>query len=100
MAGDSAGQSKSEIEADLAGARARLSGNLESLIDEMHPKHIADRQLENAKGIASEEFSRAKSQIKDDDGWRTDRLALIGGSIAGIVAFLLIVRALVRKVRR
>lgn len=99
MAGDSTERSKSEIEADLAAARGRLSGNVEGLIDELHPKHIADRQIENAKGIAADEFNRAKSQIKGDDGWRTDRLALIGGSVAGVVAFLLIVRALVRKVR-
>lgn len=100
MANGSPQRSKSEIEADIAAARARLSGGVEDLIDQVHPKRIKERQIENAKAFAQGEFDRAKSEFKDDSGWRTDRLVLIGGSVAGVLAFLLTIRAIVSRSRR
>lgn len=101
MANGSTQRSRSEIEADIAAARARLSGGVEELIDQVHPNRIKERQIENAKAFAQTEFNRAKAEIKDDEtGWRTDRLLIIGGSVAGLMAFLLTVRALVRRARR
>ena len=100
MANGSTQRSKSEIEADIAAARARLSGGVEELIDQVHPKRIKERQVENVKTFAQGELNRAKAEFKDSrDGWRTDRLLLVGGSVAGIAAFLVTVRALVSRAR-
>lgn len=97
---DKKARSRSQIESDIAAARVRLSSNVESLIDQVHPANVKQRQVDNLKTFANTEFNNAKSQIKNDDGWRTDRIALIGGSVVGFVTFLVIVRAIVRKAQQ
>lgn len=80
-------RSVSEIRADLARNRAQFAGSVGDLVDEVKPKNIAKRGVENAKTFASAEFEAAKSQIKNDQGWRTDRLLAIGGAVLGVVVF-------------
>ena len=97
---DKKARSRSQIESDIAAARVRLSSNVESLIDQVHPSNVKQRQLDNVKSFANTEFNNAKRQFKSDDGWRTDRIALIGGSVVGFVTFLVIVRAIVNKAKK
>lgn len=80
-------RSVSEIRADLARNRAQFAGSVGELIEEVKPKNIAKRGVEEAKTFAVGEFEAAKSQIKNDQGWRTDRLLAIGGAVLGVVVF-------------
>ena len=85
-------RTRSEIEADLAAARLRLGHSVEQLIDQVHPTRIKQRQIAGLKDWASAEFDNAKSQFVDAQGRvRTERLAAIGGAVAGFVTFVLIV---------
>lgn len=94
-------KSKLQIEEEIAAARARLSSNIEGLIGQGHPKAIAARGIDQAKTFAEAEFVNAKAQVIDDDGaWRYDRLAIIGGAIAGVIGLLVAIRAIVRKARK
>ncbi|MDR0991217.1 MAG: DUF3618 domain-containing protein [Propionibacteriaceae bacterium] len=96
-----------DIQRDLAEARQRLSGNIGSLINEVHPKAVAHRTIDEAKATAhrtideakataQESWRRLKSEIKDDNGWRVDRLAAIAGGVVGVAAVV----GLIRGVRR
>ena len=91
---------KSQIEADIAAARARLSANVEGLINEVHPKAVVERQIDGARAFVNTEISNAKSQIKDEAGWRLDRIALAGGVVAGALAVLLAIRVIVTKLSK
>lgn len=86
-----------QARADIAAARARLSGDLRELVDEVHPKRIMQRQVAEAKTVARTELGAATSQIKDETGWRWDRVALVGGALGGLVTLVLVVRRLTRK---
>lgn len=86
MAKDKA-RSVDEIRADLARNRAQFADSVSGLVDEVNPKNIAKRGVENAKSFAAMEFEAAKSQVKDEQGWRTDRLLIIGGAVLGVVVF-------------
>jgi len=88
-------RSPEQIEADLAAARARMSANISQLINEVHPKIIKQRQIDQAKDAAKREFAFYKSQIIDENGPRLDRIVVFGGALAGITTFLLIVRGIV-----
>ncbi|MCC2592400.1 DUF3618 domain-containing protein [Tessaracoccus sp. OS52] len=77
-----------EIRADLARNRAKVSESLGEFVEEVHPKNIAKRGIESAKGFVSDEFEAVKSQVKDENGWRTDRLLAIGGAVLGVVVFV------------
>ena len=81
-------RSVAEIRADLARDRARVANSVQNLATEVNPKNVAKRSLDDARGFVSAEFSAAKSQVKDDDGWRMDRLMVIGGAVLGVVAFV------------
>lgn len=76
-----------EIRADLARNRVRVADSLGDFVQEVHPKNIAKRSINDAKGFVSDEFNAAKSQVKDENGWRTDRLLAIGGAVLGVVVF-------------
>lgn len=86
MAKDKA-RSVAEIRADLARNRAQVAESVSELIDEVNPKNVAKRSVESAKTFAATEFEAAKAQVKDEHGWRTDRLMIIGGAILGVVVF-------------
>ncbi len=91
-------RTRSEIEADLAAARIRLGHSVEQLIDQVHPTRIKQRQIAGLRDWASAEFDNAKSQFVDEQGRvRTERLAAIGGAVAGFVTFVLIVRAIRKR---
>lgn len=91
-------RSRSQIEADLAATRARLSGNLENLINQVHPTKIKQRQVDNIKAMVRGEFNNVKSQFRTrSGGWRTDRIAMIGGSVVGAVVLVAALRGIVRK---
>lgn len=92
-------RSASQIKADLAAARNRMSANVTELVEEVHPQAIKARTIDDAKYFAKGEIEHVTSLVKDEAGWRTDRLALFGVVAAGAVTVLVVVRALVRRVR-
>lgn len=89
-------RSRSQIEADLAAIRGRLAANLETLIGEVHPTNVKQRQVAQVKQFAQSEFTNAKAQIKDENGWRLDRVALVGGAVAGAVALMVALKAIMK----
>ncbi|MDO5736734.1 MAG: DUF3618 domain-containing protein [Propionibacteriaceae bacterium] len=93
MAKDKA-RSIPEIRADLARNRGQVTDALGDLITEVNPKNVAKRGVENAKSFAATEFEAVKSQVKDERGWRTDRLMVIGGAVLGVVVFVVTINAI------
>ncbi len=90
-----------EIEAEINAARERLAASVESLINQVHPKAIVHQGIADARAFAEHEFAQAKAQVIDDQGkLRTERVALAAAAVAGVAAFLLILRSVVRAVRR
>lgn len=86
-------RSAEQIRRDIAAARARVSAQVEQLVEEVHPTTVKDRAVDQARAFAQAEFDSAKATIKDEAGWRVDRLLAVGAAVAGVVAFLLTVRA-------
>lgn len=98
MADQKSHRSRSQIEADLAANRARLSVALEDLIDQVHPTKVKQRTVADVKSLVSGEINNAKSQFKTVAGdWRLDRVAMIGGSIVGAVVLIAVLRGIVRR---
>lgn len=93
-------RSVADIQADIAGSRARLASSVSDLIDDVHPKNVKARTVNDAKEFVSSEFAHVKSQVKDEHGWRVDRLVAIGGAVIGVVAFVLTVRAITKSGRK
>lgn len=94
-------RTKVQIEADLAAARARLSGNLEDLIDQVHPNRVKQREVAKFKELAKAELDNAKSQFVTPNGKpRMERLAVIGGAVAGLVTFIVAIRLIVTRAKR
>jgi hypothetical protein len=90
----------SQIEADLGATRDRLIASVEALIDQVHPNRIKQRQIANVKRIANTELENAKSKVFNARGdLRTGRIAAVATAVAGIVGFLLILRAIVQRVK-
>ena len=86
-----------EIQADIDRAQRQIEESLAGLIGEFHPKAVVHRTVEDAKAFAGEQLTSAKSQVKDQYGWRLGRLALIAGAAIGLVTFVVAVRALGRR---
>jgi hypothetical protein len=94
-------RSKSQIEADLGATRDRLTASVETLIDQVHPNRIKQRTIDEAKKFGQAELENAKALIFNARGdLRTDRLAILAGSGAGFVTFLLVIRAVIRRARK
>lgn len=94
-------RTRDEIEAEIDAARRRLAASVEGLINQVHPKAIVQRGIDDARGFAATEFANAKSQVIDESGrLRTERVLLLGGAIAGAVTFVLLVRGILRGFRR
>jgi hypothetical protein len=88
----------SQIEADLGATRDRLTTSIAALIDQVHPNRIKQRQIANVKRMANTELENAKSKVFNARGdLRTGRIVAVTGAIAGIVGFLLIIRAIVQR---
>lgn len=93
-------RSAAQIKADIAAARARMSANVEGLVTEVHPKAVKQRSVDEAKAFAMTEVSHLKSQVKDDDGWRTDRLSVAGVAAGAAALGLAVVRVIVKSVQK
>ena len=93
-------RSAAQIRADIAAARARMGANVEGLVTEVHPKAVKQRTIDDTKAMMFAEVENAKSQVKDEDGWRTDRLTLAGVAAGAALLGLLTIRAIVRKFRK
>ncbi|MCB0913403.1 MAG: DUF3618 domain-containing protein [Propionibacteriaceae bacterium] len=90
-------RTRAEIEAEIAAARERLAASVEGLINQVHPKAIVANTVSDARTFARGAFDEAKAQVVDErGGLRTDRVALLAAAAGGAVAFVLIVRSLVR----
>ncbi len=91
-------RSKAEIEAELAAARDRVAENLASLIGMVSPKAIVASSVADARTLAEDSLAQAKAQVIDPTGRvRTERVLLAAVAAAGAVAFVLIVRGIVRR---
>jgi hypothetical protein len=91
----------SQIEADLSATRARLATSVSALIDQVHPNRIKQRQVAEFKLLAGNAKENAKSLLYNARGdLRTERIGILAGAVAGLVAFVLIVRAIGRRSRR
>ncbi len=90
-----------QIEADLSATRARLAASVSALIDQVHPNRIKQRQVAQFKLLGSNAKENAKSLLFNARGdLRTDRLTAAAGALAGLVSFVLIIRAIGRRARR
>ena len=90
-----------QIEADLSSTRARLAASVSALIDQVHPNRIKQRQVAEFKLLAGNARENAKSLLYNARGdLRTERIGILAGAVAGLVAFVLIVRAIGRRSRR
>jgi hypothetical protein len=91
----------SQIEADLSATRARLVFSVSALIDQVHPNRIKQRQVAEFKQLARTARANAKSLLFNARGdLRTERIGVLAGAVAGLVAFVLIIRAIGRRSRR
>ncbi|AXE38308.1 DUF3618 domain-containing protein [Acidipropionibacterium virtanenii] len=94
-------RSADQIRRDIAAARARMSSTIEGLTEEFHPVAIKNRAVGQAKDFAQKEYTsvrdRLTSEVKDENGWRTDRLAVIGGGLVAAVGALVVLRAVVGR---
>lgn len=90
-------RSLSEIQADIDRAQRQIEDSLAGLIGEFHPKAVAHRTVVGAKEFAGEQLTSAKAQVKDQYGWRMDRLAIIAGAAVGVVTFIFAVRGLGKR---
>ena len=98
MAAQSDTRTKEQIEAEIAAARHRLAGNIEGLITQAHPKAVFLRGVADVKDFATQEATAAKAQFVASTGSvRTDRVALVAAAVVGSLAFLAIVRSIVRR---
>ena len=90
----------SQIEADLGATRDRLTASVEALIGQVHPNRIKQRQIANVKRFANAEIENAKSKVFTARGdLRIGRVAVVAAAVAGIVGFLLIIRAIAQRGR-
>ena len=91
----------SQIEADLSASRARLVSSVSALIDQVHPNRIKQRQIAGFKQLADNARENAKSILFNARGdLRTERVGILAGAVAGLVGFVLIIRAIGRRSRR
>jgi len=90
-------RTRAQIEADLAATRDRLASSIELLIDQVHPQRVKERGIASAKTLTRAEVANFRSQLFYPNGeLRTSRLAAVGGAVAGFVAFVVVVRKIVR----
>ncbi len=91
-------RTKADIEAELEAARERLADGLASLINEVHPRAIAHRAVADARGLAGDKVRALRAQLVEPDGsLNLTRTAIAGAAVAGAVAFVAVVRSLLRR---
>jgi hypothetical protein len=90
-------RTRDDIEADIDAARRRLADNVESLINQVHPKAIVANTVADARAFAEGSFEQAKAQVIDERGFvRTERVALLVAAVGGAVVFVLVVRSILK----
>ena len=90
-------RTRQDIEAEIEAARQRLAGNVENLINQVHPKAIVANTVADARAFAEGTFEQAKAQVVDVRGnLRTERVALLAAAAGGAVTFFLVVRSIVK----
>ena len=95
------GRTASQIEADLSATRDRLSVSVSALIDQVHPNRIKQRQIAAFQQLAGTARENARSWVFNARGdLRKERLGVAAGAVAGLVGFVVIVRAIARRGRR
>ena len=91
----------SQIEADLSATRARLASSVSALIDQVHPNRIKQRQVAEFRQLAGTARENAKSLLFNARGdLRAERVGILAGAVAGLVGFVLVIRAIGRRSRR
>lgn len=91
----------SQIEADLGATRDRLAASVSALIDQVHPNRIKQRQVVAFRELAGTARENARSWVFNARGdLRKERLGVVAGAVAGLVSFVVIVRAIARRGRR
>jgi Protein of unknown function (DUF3618) len=90
-----------QIEADLSATRARLAASVSTLIDQVHPNRIKQRQIAQFRLLGHNAKENAKSLMFNARGdLRRERIGVLAGALAGLVSFVLIIRAIGRRARR
>ncbi|MCA0253347.1 MAG: DUF3618 domain-containing protein [Actinobacteria bacterium] len=91
-------RTRGEIEAELEAARDLLANNIANLVNQVHPRAIAHRAVADVRGAASAQVNALKAQLVEPDGrLNVPRAALVGAAVAGAVAFVAVVRSLLRR---
>ena len=89
-----------QIQADVGATRDRLVGAVEALVERVHPQRIKQREVDGARRLAHDELENLKSLVFTARGdLRADRLAKVGGAVAGTLSLLLVLRSVVRRRR-
>ena len=90
-------RTREDIEADIDAARQRLASNVENLINQVHPKAIVANTVADARAFAEGTFDEARAQVVDEhSNVRSDRVALLAAAVGGAVAFVLVVRSILK----
>lgn len=94
-------RSPEQIEADSAAVRNRLTGSIEAFIDQVHPNRVKQRTIARIRAAVQEKVDQAKGLVFTPGGQlRTERVALAGGGIAGLITLVSVLRAIGRRGRR
>ena len=90
-------RTRGDIEADIAAARQRLAGNVEDLINQVHPKAIVANTVADARAFVQGSLEQAKAQVVDEHGSvRTEKVALLAAAAGGALTFVLVVRSILK----
>jgi len=86
-------RSAEQVQADLEATRQRLTASVETLIDQVHPNRIKQRETARLKTLQLEYTEKAKGLVFTASGdLRTNRLASVGGGLAGFLTLLVVLR--------
>lgn len=87
-----------ELRAEAAAERARLAHAAREVADSLKPSNIARDGVEQVKQFAKTEFTTFSAQFRDDeDGWKTDKVLLVGGAVLGGVILMLSISRIARS---
>ena len=86
-----------EIRRDIAATRACLAAGVENLVEEVHPATLKREASDRARDFVQCEFDQVKSQVKDENGWRVQRIAMAAGALAAGVVSIIVLRAIVGR---
>lgn len=82
-----------EIRRDIAATRACLAAGVENLVEEVHPATLKREASDRARDFVQGEFD----QVKDENGWRVQRIAMAAGVLAAGVVSIIVLRAIVGR---